>query len=449
MSCLATVGGGSAAPLLVGGTVAGTVVVWDTLSGALIASWEAHIKKVTAVALSPDGALLATASEDATVAVWSLPAVAAAMQDAVSARRPPAPLRMWSLHSLSVTGVAFCGGGGGSGVGGCSGGRARVVSTSLDHTARVWDVATGACLATYTLPSFLTCVACDPCGRFAVVGSGDSIIYRINLLPFDSNSSSSSSFVSFASSSSDGSVASSSAASASSYSLQPPEQCKYEGHSRPITSVAVNGNGARVVSASLDGSVVVWDTLSRQPVLRFAGHNGAVNCVVIAPLPGTIAEPNAAVLPVVPLKKASTQNPLAQTQLSVSQAFASNPANAKKRSREEATAAAAAASDAKTLGGLPAYVLPEVQFGVDEIWRDADDGDDDADTALDAMVDEAVRTGAEEERAKADGAKVDSAKTLERMLSEARASEARWKAAANNLYQLNLKQAISADTDPK
>ena len=427
-------------PMLAAGTASGTMLLWNTLSGALVATWEAHIKRVTALAAAPDGGLLVTASDDATVAVWSVPAVVAAQSASV---RTVAPLRLWSLHSLGVTGVAVCGG---AGCGGGCGGRVRVVSASLDHTVRVWDVNSGECAATYTMPSFVACVACDPCGRFCAVGCGNSKVYRINLLKFANPVALSTAAGGAGASSLDGAGAGREEEEKGEEERGEGghDQLAYEGHSRPVTAVAVNGNGARIVSASLDGAVIVWDTLSRQPVLRFTSHNGPVNCVVIAPLPETIAEPNAAVLPLVPLKKVLSQNPAAPVPLSVSQAFASNPANAKKRSRDEE------AADAKTLSGVPVYVLPEVQFGIDEIWGSCGCGCEEEEEAsvegaLDAMVDEAVKSEAEIERAKVEGAKVDSVKTLEKMLAEARTSEARWKAAANSLYQLSLKQAMGDD----
>ena len=52
---------------------------------------------------------------------------------------------------------------------------------------------------------------------------------------------------------------------------------EYRGHTRPVTSVAVNSDGTRLVSASLDGRVLVWDARqAAAPVQRLCGHRGAV-----------------------------------------------------------------------------------------------------------------------------------------------------------------------------
>ncbi len=47
-----------------------TVWIWDRATGQEIARLTGHTGRVTRVAVSPDGARLATASDDGTVRVW-------------------------------------------------------------------------------------------------------------------------------------------------------------------------------------------------------------------------------------------------------------------------------------------------------------------------------------------------------------------------------------------
>jgi WD40 repeat protein len=49
----------------------GTARTWDPTTGALRATLSGHHGPVYAVAFSPDGALLATASSDGTTRIWN------------------------------------------------------------------------------------------------------------------------------------------------------------------------------------------------------------------------------------------------------------------------------------------------------------------------------------------------------------------------------------------
>ena len=96
----------------------GTVRLWDAATGAARQTLEGHTARVDAVAFSPDGKLVASASGDDTVRLWDA-ATGAARQTLKG-------------HSDWVNAVAFSPDG------------KLVASASYDGTVRLWDAATGA-----------------------------------------------------------------------------------------------------------------------------------------------------------------------------------------------------------------------------------------------------------------------------------------------------------------
>jgi pre-rRNA-processing protein IPI3 len=135
---------------LVAGASSGKCLVWDLHTGELLRIWEAHLRAVTKVVFSQDNSVFVTTSEDASVHAWDLGQVVGCAAAGPSARSNTGritPVIKWNGHSLPVTDVHI-------GVG--SGMDARVVSCSLDHTCRVWSLATRALVGTLSFPSQLS-----------------------------------------------------------------------------------------------------------------------------------------------------------------------------------------------------------------------------------------------------------------------------------------------------
>jgi WD40 repeat protein len=170
--------------LLASASADGTVRVWDAADGTERACLRAHTKEVFAVAFSPDGRLLASGSRDGTVRLSEV----GAWEERVCLRG----------HAGAVTCLAFS----------PDGVRLASGSGAADQTVRVWDVATGA------------------------------------------------------------------------------ERLRLGGHAFGVTGVAFAPDGGRLASAARDGQARVWDTAAGAVLFHLEGHRvarGGVNDVACPP----------------------------------------------------------------------------------------------------------------------------------------------------------------------
>jgi len=56
-----------------------------------------------------------------------------------------------------------------------------------------------------------------------------------------------------------------------------------EGHEETVWSVAITPDGERVISASWDNTLKVWDLKTRTCSITCKGHKGKINCVTVTP----------------------------------------------------------------------------------------------------------------------------------------------------------------------
>jgi hypothetical protein len=139
-------GGASACSFVPGDLGAGydTARLWDPATGKHLRTLAGHYGGVRGVAFSPDGRLLATASDDETVRLW----------DPATGKR----LRTLAGHTGPVRGVAFSPDG-------------RLLATANGRTARLWDPATGERLRKPTGRG-VDRVAFSPDGRLLATANG-------------------------------------------------------------------------------------------------------------------------------------------------------------------------------------------------------------------------------------------------------------------------------------
>jgi WD40 repeat protein/tRNA A-37 threonylcarbamoyl transferase component Bud32 len=156
------------------------------------------------------------------------------------AHRNTKPLRRITTHLDSVESVTFTPDG------------RRFVTASLDRTARIWDLQTGAeLLLVDRHQGGVLCSAFTPNGRYLITGGRDRTIRAWSV--------------------SDG-----------------VEMRRLEGHAGDINSLTVTPDGRSVLSASSDRTMRLWDLDRGKEVLRFGAgprdlHWSAVLYVAVAP----------------------------------------------------------------------------------------------------------------------------------------------------------------------
>jgi WD40 repeat protein/tRNA A-37 threonylcarbamoyl transferase component Bud32/tetratricopeptide (TPR) repeat protein len=205
-----------------------TARVWDAATGHPLTPPLKHHGVVRHAAFSPDGRRIVTASRDQTARVWH-----------VGTGQPVTPPMKHSIlwpdfnpndyRVLHVVYAAF------------SPDCRRAVTIGPDHTARVWDTATGQ-PATPPLKhhgQVLHAGCFSPDGRRIVSAWGDQTV-RV----WDA---------------------------ATGQPVMPPFQ-----HSSGVNFAAFSPDGRRIVTASLDQTVRVWDSATGQPVVPPMKHNEPV-----------------------------------------------------------------------------------------------------------------------------------------------------------------------------
>ncbi|PNS14288.1 WD repeat-containing protein 5 [Sphaceloma murrayae] len=234
-----------------------------SLTYSPLATLHGHRLGVSSLCFSPDGALLATASADATIKLWTLPSFTL-------------------LHTLEghLAGISTLSWNPDSTV---------LASGSDDKTIRLWDVKTGKCYPTSLLghSNYVYSVAFSPKGNMLASGSYDEAVFLWDVrtarvmrsLPAHSDPVSGIDFVRdgtlVASCSSDGLIR-----IWDSGTGQCLKTLVHEDH-KPVGAVRFSPNGKFVVAATLDSTVRLWNYVEGRVVKTyFGGRNEKYSAAV-------------------------------------------------------------------------------------------------------------------------------------------------------------------------
>lgn len=278
--------------------------VWRLADGALVRKLRGHWGKINAIAVTPDGTMAVSGSDDSKMTVWDLEsgeailsAIAAggavtAVAVSADGKRVVFSTRDTNVMTLDVPSKRLRPLGGHIGAVNAVGTSADgnvVVSGADDMTVRVWNLATEDARTLVGHTGAVKSLSVTPDGKWAASGSVDGtimvwdlvngraartieghsnhVVYSVAMTPDRSL---------IVSGGGDSMVVA--------WDLETgKERQTCCGHSLVVNSVAVTPDGGVAVSGSHDNAVMVWDLHTGRRVQTIIGHTGPVLSVAIAP----------------------------------------------------------------------------------------------------------------------------------------------------------------------
>jgi WD40 repeat protein/uncharacterized caspase-like protein len=243
------------------GSLDNTARLWDLEAGKELHRFEGHSGWVYSVAFSPDGGRVLTGSADKTARLWDV--------------ETGKELQRFEGHSDRVYSVAFSPDG------------HWVLTGSADKTARLWDVNTGKQLHRFGgFRHRVSSVAFWPNGLGVLTGGEEDAIYLEDIKNGHGEAFGVFDVTGPAALSPDGErllAATTDNAVVMWDTGTGTELRQFKGHTAPVSSLAFSSDGRMVLTGSLDGTARLWDTETGKELQRFEGHSSRVSSVAFSP----------------------------------------------------------------------------------------------------------------------------------------------------------------------
>ncbi|WP_229068394.1 NB-ARC domain-containing protein [Actinoplanes sp. DH11] len=241
------------------------VRIWEVVTGRRIATLRGEDGWITALALAPDGAWLATGGNNGKIRIWDV-TTAEVVTTLIG-------------HAGGVFTLAITPDGG------------RLVSAGHDGAVQIWDLAGMSGESHLTLDEHtgaVEAVVVAPDGTWLASGGSDRIVRVWDAADgrVVSTISGHRRAVNALAVSGDGTwVAASNSERAIQLYDMPTGRVRatLTGHSHRVASLASAPDGSWLVSASHDGTLRIWDTTTGAPRATLTGHTGRVEAIAVAP----------------------------------------------------------------------------------------------------------------------------------------------------------------------